>query len=117
MAIDKKLIDELLTNHKKPEDIIGEKGLLKELIKAILERALGAEMTEHLSYEARPGGPPPGKHAQRQEPKDLEGQLWRDETGDAARSASDIRAPDRWARDRRAGRASTTRLSRCMRGG
>jgi hypothetical protein len=30
MAIDKKLIDQLLTNYKKPEDIIGENGLLKE---------------------------------------------------------------------------------------
>ena len=51
MAIDKKLIDQLLTNYKKPEDIIGENGLLKELTKAILERALQAEMTDHLGYE------------------------------------------------------------------
>ena len=28
MAIDKKLIDQLLTDYKKPEDIIGENGLL-----------------------------------------------------------------------------------------
>jgi putative transposase len=57
MAIDKKLIDQLLTNYKKPEDIIGENGLLKELTKAILERALAAEMTDHLGYETtiRPG--------------------------------------------------------------
>ena len=51
MAIDKKLIDQLLTDYKKPEDIIGESGLLKELTKAILERALAAEMTDHLGYE------------------------------------------------------------------
>src|ERR1700684_880458 len=51
MAIDKALIDQLLTNYKKPEDIIGENGLLKELTKAILERALAAEMTDHLGYE------------------------------------------------------------------
>jgi hypothetical protein len=51
MAIDKKLIDQLLTDYKKPEDIIGENGLLKELTKAILERALAAEMTDHLGYE------------------------------------------------------------------
>ena len=37
MAIDKKLIDQLLTDYKKPADIIGENGLLKELTKAILE--------------------------------------------------------------------------------
>ncbi len=36
---------------KKPEDIIGENGLLKELTKAILDRALEAEMTDHLGYE------------------------------------------------------------------
>ena len=51
MAIDKKLIDQLLADYKKPEDIIGENGLLKELTKAILERALEAEMTDHLGYE------------------------------------------------------------------
>ena len=51
MAIDKKLIDQLLTDYKKPEDIIGENGLLKELTKAVLERALQAEMTDHLGYE------------------------------------------------------------------
>jgi putative transposase len=39
MAIDKTLIDQLLSNYKKPEDIIGENGLLKESTKAILERA------------------------------------------------------------------------------
>jgi putative transposase len=38
MAIDPKLIDELLTNYKKPEDIIGENGLLKQLTMPALER-------------------------------------------------------------------------------
>ena len=42
VAIDKKLIDQLLTDYEKPEDIIGENGLLKGLTKAILERALEA---------------------------------------------------------------------------
>src|SRR5436305_10401868 len=51
MAIDKALIDQLLAEYKKPEDIIGEDGLLKQLTKAILERALQAEMTDHLGYE------------------------------------------------------------------
>src|ERR1700691_6776871 len=51
MAIDTKLIDQLLSNYKKPEDIIGENGLLKEFTKAILERALAAEMTNHLGSE------------------------------------------------------------------
>lgn len=51
MAIDPKLVDSLLGDYKKPEDIIGENGLLKQLTKAILERALNAELTEHLGYE------------------------------------------------------------------
>ena len=51
MAIDVKLIDKLLADYKKPEDIIGEEGLLKQLTKALLERAMQAEMTEHLGYE------------------------------------------------------------------
>jgi len=36
------LLDQLLKNYKKPEDILGEQGLLKRLSKAVLERALGA---------------------------------------------------------------------------
>src|SRR5580692_8450356 len=51
MAIDVNLIDKLLADYKKPEDIIGEHGLLKQLTKALLERAMQAEMTDHLGYE------------------------------------------------------------------
>lgn len=45
------LINELLKDYKKPEDVIGENGILKQLTKAILERALDSELTEHLGYE------------------------------------------------------------------
>jgi putative transposase len=45
------LLDQLLKDYKKPEDILGEDGLLKRFSKAVLERALGAELTEHLGYE------------------------------------------------------------------
>lgn len=50
MAINPKLLDELLANYQKPEDIIGENGLLKQLTKALLERAMSAELTDHLGY-------------------------------------------------------------------
>lgn len=40
-----KLADSLLINYKKPEDLIGENGLLKQLTKMLVERALEAEMT------------------------------------------------------------------------
>ena len=51
MTINAKLVDELLVDYKKPEDIIGENGLLKQLTKALLERALNAELTEHVGYD------------------------------------------------------------------
>lgn len=51
MPIDHKLIDNLLKDYKTPEDILGEGGLLKQLTKAVLERAMQAELTEHLGYE------------------------------------------------------------------
>jgi len=50
-SIDNELIDNLLKNYKKPEDLIGENGLLKQLTKQLLERAMAAEMTEHVGYE------------------------------------------------------------------
>ncbi len=49
-AVPKDLIDSLLSNYKKPEDLIGEHGLLKQLTKVLVERALQAEMAEHLGH-------------------------------------------------------------------
>jgi putative transposase len=51
MEIDSRVIDELLKGCEKPEDIIGESGLVKQLTKALLERALNGELTHHLGYE------------------------------------------------------------------
>jgi len=45
-----KLADGLLANYQKPEDLIGENGLLKQLTKMLVERALEAEMSEHLGH-------------------------------------------------------------------
>ena len=53
------LIDELLKDYEKPEDIIGEGGILKQLTKAILERALESELTNQLGY---PKNSPKGKN-------------------------------------------------------
>src|SRR6478672_1060831 len=50
MEIDKELIDKLLADYKGPEDLIGEQGLLKQLTKALVERAMQAELTHHLGY-------------------------------------------------------------------
>ena len=45
------LLDELLRGCGDAKDILGEHGLLKQLQKRLVERALQAEMTEHLGYE------------------------------------------------------------------
>lgn len=45
------LLSSLLANYKRPEDLIGENGLLKQLTKLLVEKALDAEMTEHLGHE------------------------------------------------------------------
>ena len=50
MTVTNELIDSLLANYKKPEDLIGENGLLKQLTKKLVERALQAEMAEHLGH-------------------------------------------------------------------
>lgn len=49
-ALPAELIDSLLSGYKKPEDLIGENGLLKQLTKALVERALQAEMEVHLGH-------------------------------------------------------------------
>lgn len=49
--INKDLVKELLKDYKKPEDLIGKEGILKQLTKALLETALDSELTEHLGYE------------------------------------------------------------------
>ena len=50
-VVPKELIDSLLAGYKKPEDLIGENGLLKQLTKLLVEKALDAEMTEHLGHD------------------------------------------------------------------
>jgi len=48
------LLDELLAGYTNPEDLTGPDGLLKQLTGALVERALSAELTDHLGHE--PGG-------------------------------------------------------------
>ena len=51
MAMDLQLIDKLLADYKTLEEIIGEQGLLTHLTKAVLERALSADLKECIGYE------------------------------------------------------------------
>src|SRR5215469_6608222 len=43
-------LDELLAG-KTTEEIVGPYGLLKQLTKALVERAMNAELSQHLGYE------------------------------------------------------------------
>lgn len=45
------LLDELLSAYERPSDLIGEAGLFRDLKKALLERALEAELSVHLGYD------------------------------------------------------------------
>jgi len=51
MAITKEIIDELLKDYKGPDDFYGPEGLVKQLSKALIERAMQSELTEQIGYE------------------------------------------------------------------
>lgn len=49
------VLAELLAGYEKPDDLLGEGGILEQLTKALVERALGAELSHHLGYEKGDG--------------------------------------------------------------
>ena len=49
--VSNELLDQLLADYQNPDDLIGESGLLKQLTKRLVEKALDAEMTHHLGHE------------------------------------------------------------------
>ena len=60
MAITPKLIDELLEGCETSDDLLGQEGLLQQLTKALVERALQGELTHHLGYDKHA---PAGHHS------------------------------------------------------
>ena len=52
MTISTEILDELLQGVERPEDLLGDAGLMKELKIKLMERMLGAEMDVHLSSDA-----------------------------------------------------------------
>ena len=70
------LLSSLLANYKKPEDLIGENGLLKQLTKLLVEKALDAEMTEHLGHDRHaPVANPAGNARNGRSRKTLKGEF------------------------------------------
>jgi len=56
MAITKEVLDELMKDYKGPDDFYGPDGLVKQLSKALIERAMQAELTEQIGYEKSEAG-------------------------------------------------------------
>jgi transposase-like protein len=51
MPITPEILDEILKDYEKPEDLLSQDGLLQQLTKALVERALNGEMTHYHGYE------------------------------------------------------------------
>ena len=112
-----KVIDELLKGYQEPEDLIGENGLLKQLRKAVLERALNAELTHHLGMRSmiRPGHNS-GKSRNGTSAKTVKGRVWRAGDGNTGGIATAHSSHRYWASARGASMVSMTRFCRCTRG-
>jgi putative transposase len=76
MAITDAVLNELLKDYQKPEDLLGKDGLLKQLQKRLLEKAMGAELTVHLGYEKHDAaGDNSGNSRNGTTPKTLKGEF------------------------------------------
>lgn len=119
MSIDKDLLDRLMEG-RSASDLFGRKGVLAELTKALSERALSAELDEHLSEERT--APPPKDESQ--PPNRRHGSSQKTVTTDSGKVVLDIpRDRGRQLRpgaDRQVSAAlsgsSIPRSSACMRG-
>ena len=98
----RELLDALLADHETPEDLLGDDGLFKRLKKALLERALGAELTDHPGHEK-------GDPAGRCRPRTAKLVWWFRATATAPSSLRSFR------RGSAGSTASTTASCRCMR--
>lgn len=75
MAITDEVLNELLKDYQKPEDLLGKDGIFKQLQKRLLEKAMGAELTVHLGYDKHdPAGRNSGNSRNGTSPKTLKGE-------------------------------------------
>jgi putative transposase len=76
MAITDEMLNELLRDYQKPEDLLGKDGIFKQLQKRLLEKALGAELTAHLGYEKHDrAGANSGNSRNGSSPKTIKGEF------------------------------------------
>ncbi len=84
------LLDQLLENYSKPEDLTGPDGLLNELKRRLINRVMDAELTTHLGYDKHgkrvvPGGDARNGHSKKSLRSDdgkIEVKVPRDRDGD-----------------------------------
>lgn len=62
-GISESVLDELLADYSRPEDLTGPDGLMIRLKKALIERAMSAELDHHLGYKE--GEEPPEEQSNR----------------------------------------------------
>lgn len=78
MPITPEVLDQILKDYEKPEDLLSDNGLLQQLTKALLERALNGELTHHLGYEKHdPAGNNSGNSRNGTTPKVVKGKRGR----------------------------------------
>jgi putative transposase len=74
ITITEETLDQLIKGYDKPEDLLGENGVFKQLQKRLLQRAMQAELTEHLGYAKHdPSGRNSGNSRNGTSPKTLTG--------------------------------------------
>ena len=62
MAITKEVLDELMKDYYGPDDMYGPDGLVKQLSKVLIERAIVWSFTEQLGYEKNGMGGKPTEY-------------------------------------------------------
>ena len=112
------VIDGLLAGAKTEEEIAGPGGLLAQLTKRLVERAMEVELTDHLGYEPHqepPGGA--GNTRNGTSPKTLVERARAGRDRRAAGSQRHVRAARSCASASAASKGLTTRSWRCTREG
>jgi putative transposase len=109
------LLDELLKDYQKPEDLLGQDGLLQNLTKALVERALNGELTHHLGYEKHhSSGDNSGNSRNGTTPKTLRGKRGQVQI-DVPRDRESSFEPQLVKKGRRVSTGLTRRSSLCTR--
>ncbi len=76
MTFEPELLDQLLQSYEKPEDLLGDGGILKQLTKALVERCLEAEMKTHLEAQtAQTQTPKPANRRNGHSQKTIKGEF------------------------------------------